>query len=113
MTEYKVIDANLFETALAIMKQQIAELERLNEEKESIQKAWNTAVGVIKRQDAELERLQNYINRNKSRVDVANEFATRLKAKVNNPECPWEDFPVRESDIDEVLKEMESEQCGQ
>ena len=85
----------------------------MNEEKESIQKAWNTAVGVIKRQDVEIERLQNYINKHKSRTDVAEEFASRLKAKVSNPECPWEDFPVRESDIDEVLKEMKGEQCEQ
>ena len=36
-------------------------------------------------------------------------FAERLKAKVNRPEYPWEDSPVCESDIDEVLKEMVGE----
>lgn len=38
---------------------------------------------------------------------TAKEFAERLKAKAHNPERPWEDSSIRESDIDEVLKEME------
>ena len=41
--------------------------------------------------------------------DGARDFANRLKGKVQKPEFPWEDFFVCESDIDEVLKEMESE----
>lgn len=36
-------------------------------------------------------------------------FAMRLKEKVQKPEFPWEDFFICESDIDELLKEMESE----
>ena len=41
--------------------------------------------------------------------DGARDFATRLKSKKQKPEFPWEDFFICESDIDEVLKEMESE----
>jgi hypothetical protein len=40
------------------------------------------------------------------RANIAAEFATKLKKKVQKPEFPWEDFTVCESDIDEVLREM-------
>lgn len=43
------------------------------------------------------------------KVEAVKEFAERLKKKVQKPEFPWEDFFICESDIDEVLKEMESE----
>lgn len=43
------------------------------------------------------------------RIEGAKYFAMRLKEKVQKPEFPWEDFFICESDIDEVLKEMESE----
>ena len=42
----------------------------------------------------------------KGYTDGAKDFAAKLKAKANRPEHPWEDSPVCESDIDEVLKEM-------
>lgn len=41
--------------------------------------------------------------------DGAREFAQKLKTKRQKPEYPWEDFFICESDIDELLKEMESE----
>ena len=41
--------------------------------------------------------------------DGMRDFAKRLKSRVQKPEYPWEDFFISESDIDEVLKEMESE----
>ena len=66
---------------------------------------------LINRQKAEIEKSRE---NNKAimqtladvRESVVKEFAERLKAKINNPQCPWEDFPIRESDIDEVMKEM-------
>ena len=69
-------------------------------------------------QKAELQRLekQKYeddetiikLNHELLTVGVAavKDFVERLKAKVNNSDCQWEDSPIRESDIDEVLKEM-------
>ena len=36
-------------------------------------------------------------------------FVDKLKAKCINPECPWEDFTVCESDINEVFEEMVGE----
>lgn len=41
--------------------------------------------------------------------DGMRDFARRLKTKVQKPEYPWEDFFICGSDIDELLKEMESE----
>ena len=41
--------------------------------------------------------------------DGARDFAQKLKEKKQKPEYPWEDFFVDDSDIDELLKEMESE----
>lgn len=41
--------------------------------------------------------------------DGMRDFAQKLKTKKQKPEYPWEDFFVDESDIDELLKEMESE----
>ena len=41
--------------------------------------------------------------------DGMKDFATRLKLRVQKPEYPWEDFFICESDIDELLKEMEGE----
>ena len=44
----------------------------------------------------------------KSKAEAIKEFAERLKRK-GTPEYPWEDFSIRESDIDDVLKEMVGE----
>ena len=41
--------------------------------------------------------------------DGMKDFAKRLKSRVQKPEFPWEDPFICESDIDEVLKEMEGE----
>lgn len=39
----------------------------------------------------------------------ARDFAERLKARAGNQDAPWEAYHIYESDIDKVLKEMESE----
>ena len=39
----------------------------------------------------------------------AREFAERLKARAGNQDAPWEDNYIYESDVDKLLKEMESE----
>ena len=39
----------------------------------------------------------------------AKSFAEKLRQRVGNPDAPWEDHPFCESDIDEVLKEMEGQ----
>lgn len=41
--------------------------------------------------------------------DGMRDFANRLKLRVQKSEYPWEDCFIFESDIDEVLKEMEGE----
>ena len=104
--EHQQVTINRKDLKIEMLK---IEIKSLNE---SIEKRTETAMGVIKRQDAEIERLQNYINGNKTRTEIIKEFAERLKAKINNPQCPWEDFPLRESDIDEVLKEMVGDESG-
>ena len=65
--------APLLSEILNFVKSQKAEIEILNEEKESLRKSWDTALGVIKRQDAELEKLQKYINRTVGAEDVKEE----------------------------------------
>lgn len=55
--------APLLYEILNFVKSQKAEIEILNEEKVSLQNAWETALGVVKRQDAEINKMQTYINR--------------------------------------------------
>lgn len=45
----------------------------------------------------------------KGYADGMKDFAERLRNRVQRQGFPWEDNIIFESDIDEVLKEMESE----
>lgn len=65
---------------------------------------------LINRKNAEIEKLKKEKEiLSRYELEIAKDFAERLKKKVQKPEFPWEDFFICESDIDEVLKEMESE----
>ena len=73
-------------------------------------------LNLIKRQKAEIESLRESFNfdfdnfaseyDSKIKAEAIKEFAERLKAKVQKPEYPREDFFVCESDIEELLEEM-------
>lgn len=105
-------------------------INRQKEEIESHKHYYNECLKELAKAKVEIERLQTenqfwgiryglkadeqllgiipetLLMKNQIKAEVVKEFAAKLKAKVNRPEFPWEDFFVCESDIDEVLKEM-------
>lgn len=73
---------------------------------------------LINHKNAEIKMLKKLLGEEEKKNQIfakrffkegAKDFVERLKKKVQKPEFPWEDFFICESDIDEVLKEMEGE----
>lgn len=91
--EKKCIEDEITALALKLIKAQRAEIKSKTD-------LIHRQGDVISEQKEKLERIY---------TEAVKEFAAKLKAKINRPEHPWEDSPVCESDIDEVLKEMVGE----
>ena len=68
------------------------------------------SLDLINRKNAEIEKLKKE-NEILSRyeLEIAKDFVERLRNRVQRQGFPWEDNIIFETDIDEVLKEMESE----